>query len=225
MVTGTKTTQDYLKAIFQLGRGRVPVNTSELAERLEVAPASVSTMLRRLDGHGLVEHTPYQGVRLTERGAREAVELIRHHRLLEVFLVEKVGLSWDEVHDEAEVLEHALSEDLEARLDELLGHPTHDPHGHVIPGPDLSYEETERPTLAGVGTGSCVVRHVSDHDPELLRYLDGLGLRPGTSVDVLEVVPYGGGIRVRVDAAEQVVGTEAAEAIFVSMKEDACEDS
>lgn len=225
MVTGTKTTQDYLKAIFQLGGGRELVPTSELADRLGAAPASVSTMLRRLDSNGLVEHTPYQGVRLTERGAREAVELIRHHRLLEVFLVEKVGLSWDEVHDEAEVLEHALSEDLEARLDELLGHPTHDPHGHVIPGPDLRFEETERPTLAGIGPGRCVVRHVSDRDPDLLRYLDELGLRPGAPVEVVGVVPYGGGIRARVDGAEHVVGTEAAEAVFVSEKEDPCEDS
>lgn len=211
--------QDYLKAIYQLGGDRTPVPTSALSERLGVRPASVSSMLRRLHDAGLVRHVRYRGVKLTARGTRGAVEVIRHHRLLETYLERVVGMPWDKVHDEADALEHVISEELEARLDELLGHPTEDPHGHPIPTADLELRELDYPALGKCAAGDrCVVRLVNDDDPSLLRHLGELGMRPGVRVDVLEVVPFGGGVRARVDGAERVVGAEAADAVYVSRR-------
>ncbi len=213
----TTAVQDYLKAIYQLGGSRSGVPTSALAERLDVSPASVSGMLKRLHEQGLVSHKRYQGVKLTRRGAREAVEMIRHHRLLELYLAQVVGMPWDKVHEEADALEHVISEDLESRLDELLGHPTEDPHGHPIPTPGLVLTEDRYPTLADARSGETyVVRHVDDRDPELLRHFDELALRPGISVDVVEAIPFGGGMRVRVAGVEHVVGADAARAVGVS---------
>jgi DtxR family transcriptional regulator, Mn-dependent transcriptional regulator len=211
--------QDYLKAIYQLGGARADVPTSALADRLAVAPASVSGMVKRLNEQGLVSHRPYRGVRLTRRGARQAVEMIRHHRLLELYLAKVVGMPWDKVHAEADALEHVISEDLESRLDELLGYPTEDPHGHPIPSARLDLSEDRHPTLADVESGArCIVRSVSDHSPELLRYLDELGLRPGVAIDVVEVIPFGGGMRIRVDGSEVVMGAEAAHAVGVAVR-------
>ncbi len=211
----TSAVQDYLKAIYQLGGDRSVVPTSAVAERLEVSPASVSGMLKRLDEQRLVTHKRYQGVRLTRRGAREAVEMIRHHRLLELYLAKVVGMPWELVHAEADALEHVISEDLEARLDELLGYPTEDPHGHPIPTVRLELDNDELPTLAVVEPGEYVVRRVEDRDAELLRHLDDLGLRPGARVLVEERIPYRGGVRVCVGSAEHVVGSDAADAIEV----------
>lgn len=217
----TTAVQDYVKAIFQLGGDAAPVPTSALAERLGVTAASASAMVRRLDEMGLASHTRYQGVLLTKAGLRGALEVVRHHRLLELYLAKIVGMPWDRVHAEAEVLEHVLSEDLEARLDELLGHPTEDPHGHPIPSADLKLEVIAYPDLTQVRDGNtCVVRAVADRDPELLRHLDELGLRPGAQLVVQEVVPYGGGVRVRVGSIEHVVGRDAAAAVRVSTTED-----
>lgn len=213
----TTAVQDYLKAIYQLGGSRAEVPTSAVADTLDVTAASVSGMLRRLHEQGLVAHKPYQGVRLTRRGARGAVEVIRHHRLLELYLTRVVGMPWDKVHDEAEALEHVISEDLEARLDELLGFPTEDPHGHPIPTAGLELSENDFPSLATAPAGSrCVVRRVSDRDPDLLRHLDELGLRPGAVVEVLDVIPFGGGVQARVDGRRMVVGVDAAGAVQVS---------
>src|SRR5919108_3953658 len=157
----TTAVQDYLKAIYQLGGSRNDVPTSALARLLEVTPASVSGMLKRLHELGFVAHRPYRGVRLTRRGAREAVEVIRHHRLLELYLSKVVGMPWDKVHAEADALEHVISEDLESRLDELLGYPTEDPHGHPIPTVALELLEYDLPSLADAAPGSrCVVRRV-----------------------------------------------------------------
>jgi DtxR family Mn-dependent transcriptional regulator len=215
----TTAVQDYLKAIYQLGGSRAEVPTSALAGALEVKAASVSGMLRRLHDQGLVAHRPYQGVRLTKRGTREAVEVIRHHRLLELYLSRVVGMPWDQVHAEAEALEHVISEDLESRLDELLGYPTEDPHGHPIPTARLELKEAELPPLTAVPAGSrCVVRRVRDRDPNLLRHLDVLGLRPGAVVQVVDVVPFGGGVQARVDGRELVVGVHAADAVQVSVE-------
>jgi DtxR family Mn-dependent transcriptional regulator len=212
----TTAVQDYLKAIYQLGGATGDVATSDLAERLDVSAASVSGMLRRLDEQGLVSHKRYQGVRLTKNGTREAVEMIRHHRLLETYLARVIGMSLDKVHAEADALEHVISEELESRLDELLGYPTEDPHGHPIPTPGLELDESEHPSLASVEPGSYVVRRLSDHDGELLRHLDDLGLRPGVRVRVKERIPYGGGVRLEVDDREQIVGEEAADAVGVA---------
>ena len=217
----TTAVQDYLKAIYQLGGSTKGVPTSALADRLDVSPASVSGMLRRLDEQGLVSHKRYQGVRLTRRGVREAVEMIRHHRLLELYLARVVGMPWDKVHDEADALEHVISEELESRLDELLGFPTEDPHGHPIPTPTLDLHEGDYPSLSVVEPGHYVVRRVNDHDPELLRHLDELGLRPGAAIELRERIPYRGGVRVVVAGTERIVGSDAAEAVSVDEEEAA----
>lgn len=213
----TMAVQDYLKAIYQLGGSRSEVPTTALARVLDVTPASVSGMLRRLHELGYVSHRRYRGVRLTRKGAREAVEMIRHHRLLELYLAKVVGMPWDKVHAEADALEHVISEDLESRLDELLGYPTEDPHGHPIPTAGLELAEDAFPSLADVTTGGrFVVRRVADQDAGLLRHLDDLGLRPGVVVDVVEAIPFGGGVRAWVDGDECVIGVHAAGAVEVS---------
>lgn len=215
----TTAVQDYLKAIHQLGGSAAYVPTSAVAGRLGVRPASVSGMLRRLDTQGLVSHKPYRGVRLTRRGARQAVEVIRHHRLLETYLAEVVGMPWDKVHAEADALEHVISEDLESRLDELLGHPTTDPHGHPIPSARLELTEQHYPSLNDVAARArCVVRRVSDRSPELLRHLDGLGIRPGVRIEVVESIAFGGGVRAEVNGTEHTIGREAAGSVSVAVE-------
>jgi DtxR family transcriptional regulator, Mn-dependent transcriptional regulator len=211
----TSAVQDYLKAIYQLGGERAGVPTSALSERLGVSPASVSGMLKRLDEQGLVAHTRYQGARLTEAGARKAVEMIRHHRLLELYLAKVIGLDPDKVHAEADALEHVISEELESRLDELLGYPTEDPHGHPIPSADLVLTESDHPTLGAVEPGSYVVRRVDDRDAPLLKHLSDLGVHPGAQVVVSEQIPFRGGVRVVIAGREHVVGRDAAHAVGV----------
>jgi DtxR family Mn-dependent transcriptional regulator len=214
----TTAVQDYLKAIYQLGGGDAAVSTSEVAERVGVRPPSVSAMLRRLVSLRLATHTKYQGVRLTANGVRGALEVIRHHRLLELYLTRVVGMPWDKVHAEAEILEHVLSDELESRLDHLLGYPTEDPHGDPIPSPDLELAPTRYPPLTTVDKGDeCVVRRVSDRDPELLRHLADLGLAPGVRVTIQEAVPFGGGLKLRIGEDIRHIGQQAAEAVFVAV--------
>src|SRR6202451_1549195 len=177
----TAAVEDYCKAIFTLeSRGDQPVSTNALAERLSITPGSVSAMLKRLDELGVTTHVPYRGVRLTADGRRVALEVIRHHRLLESFLADALGMPWDRVHAEAEVLEHVLSEDLEQLIAAKLGHPTVDPHGDPIPSAELELEErsTERMESLQPGDEGRFVR-VSDSDPEMLRYLADRGISPG----------------------------------------------
>lgn len=213
----TTAVQDYLKAVYQLGGSRTDVPTTAVARLLEVTPASVSGMMRRLADLGFVAHRPYKGVRLTRRGTREAVEVIRHHRLLELYLSKVVGMPWDKVHAEADALEHVISEDLESRLDALLGYPTEDPHGHPIPTAGLVLAEDRYPSLGEARSGErYVVRRVSDHSPDLLRHLDEVGLRPGVVVEIVESIPFGGGVRARIEDSEHVLGAEAAAAVHVS---------
>jgi DtxR family Mn-dependent transcriptional regulator len=208
--------QDYAKAIFTLEARGGAASTNDLAELLEVRPASVSGMLRKLSALGLVQHERYHGVRLTERGRRVALEVIRHHRLLELFLVESLGMSWDEVHAEAEVLEHALSEELEELIAAKLGDPTVDPHGDPIPSRELRLAETAAPVLAELEPGQSgrFVR-VSDSDPEMLRYLGERGIVPGATLELVERQPFDGPLFVRVGDAVHVLGATLARAMRV----------
>ncbi len=212
--------EDYAKAIYGLEAraGGDPVSTNALAERLGVTPGSASAMVKRLGELGLVSHLPYRGVSLTDSGRRVALEVIRHHRLLELYLVESLGLPWDRVHDEAEVLEHVLSEQLEERISAQLGHPTRDPHGDPIPGPDLVLAEGETASLEALEPGArgTFVR-VSDADPEMLRYLAALGIAPGDGFEVLGRQPFGGPLTVRFGTARHALGGELARAMRVEV--------
>src|SRR5919109_5686007 len=168
----TDASQDYLKEIYKLRMEGRRATTSAIAERVAARPPSVTAMLKRLTALGLAKHAPYKGVELTPAGERVALEVIRHHRLLEQYLAQALGLSLDEVHSEADRLEHALSEELEARIDQSLGYPTHDPHGDPIPDADLNLPPTALRALAELGPGErATIRRVPDTDGELLRYL------------------------------------------------------
>ena len=171
-------------------------------------------MAKKLDQLGLVEHVPYKGVRLTQPGLKVALEVLRHHRLLERYLVDRLGLSLDEVHAEAELLEHALSEELEARIDEELGYPTHDPHGDPIPDRALTLVHPDDRTLLELEPGSRVsVARVPDGDPELLRYLGELGVLPGSSLELVAYAPFGGPVTVRTERGEHAISRDLAERI------------
>jgi DtxR family Mn-dependent transcriptional regulator len=211
--------QDYAKAIYALERRTgEPVGTNALAERLGVTAASASSMVKRLDGLGLVAHVPYRGVQLTEAGERVALEVLRHHRLLEAYLAESLGVPWDRVHAEAEVLEHHLSEELEELIAAKLGHPTHDPHGDPIPSADLRIDEGETQPLHGLAAGDrgTFVR-VSDADPEMLRYLAERGIAPGAPVEVLEKQPFDGPVFARFGEDVHVLGGALARAMRVEL--------
>jgi DtxR family Mn-dependent transcriptional regulator len=213
--------EDYSKAIFTLqSRSSEPVSTNALAERLGVTPGSVSGMLKKLDELGLIRHVPYRGVRLTAAGRRVALEVIRHHRLLELFLADSLGMPWDRVHAEAEILEHVLSEELEELIARKLGDPTVDPHGDPIPDARLELSEPATRTLESLGAGaSGVFVRVSDSDPEMLRYLAGRGIRPGDRFTVRERQPFGGPLFVRFGAREHAIGGQLARAMRVQLAE------
>jgi DtxR family transcriptional regulator, Mn-dependent transcriptional regulator len=212
----TPAVEDYLKAIYQLSVADAPVGTSAIAERLGIAPASVTGMLKRLGQQGLIEHELYQGASLTERGQREAVRMIRRHRVLELFLVEVLGYTWDQVHEEAERLEHAASDELVDRMAGVLGDPEVDPHGHPIPSSVDQFRPADLPKLAELEPGDrAILRRVSDEDPEALRYLARLNLLPGAEVEVLERTPFHGPLRIRVGQSEEMVGLELAARLCV----------
>ncbi len=216
----TPAIEDYAKAIFALEiRSEEPVSTNALAERLGITPGSVSAMLRRLDELGLITHSPYRGVRLTEDGRRIALEVIRHHRLLESYLAEALDMPWDRVHAEAEVLEHVLSDDLEELIAAKLGHPTVDPHGDPIPNADLEIQEphTDRLEAMQPGESGLFVR-VSDSDPEMLRYLAERGIAPGDRFEVLDRQPFGGPLFVRFAEHEHAIGGQLAGAMRVEVQ-------
>jgi DtxR family transcriptional regulator, Mn-dependent transcriptional regulator len=212
--------EDYAKAIYTLQERceEGVVSTTALAERLEVTPGSVSGMLRKLDAAGLVEHEPYRGVRLTPAGRRVALEVIRHHRLIELFLAEVLDMPWDRVHDEAEVLEHVISEELEGLIAEKLGHPTADPHGDPIPSADLEVPERSGVPLESLQPGATgrFVR-VSDADPEMLRWLAERAVRPGDDVEVLDKQPFDGPLTVRVGGSVQTLGGGVARAMRIEL--------
>ncbi len=200
--------QDYAKAIYSLHhRAEEPVSTSALAERMHVSAASASAMVKRLESMGLASHEPYHGVELTPAGERVALEVIRHHRLLELYLAEALGMPWDRVHEEAEKLEHAISPELSALIADKLGHPTHDPHGDPIPTADGELVEASSRPLSELEPGErgTFVR-VSDADPEMLRYLSQRGIAPGDRLEVLERQPFDGPLLVRFGSGEHALG-------------------
>jgi DtxR family Mn-dependent transcriptional regulator len=209
--------EDYAKAIYALQmRDDQPVSTTALAERLGVTPASASGMVKRLGELGLVSHRRYHGVRLTDAGRRVALEVIRHHRLLELYLVESLGVPWDRVHEEAEVLEHVLSDELEELIAAKLGDPTLDPHGDPIPSRELTIEEISTESLQTLEPGACgTFARISDSDPDMLRYLAERGIAPGEELEVVERQPFGGPVFVRFGAEVHPLGGDLARAMRV----------
>lgn len=214
--------QDYLKAIYKLLNGRdavASVNTSMVAEKMEVAAASATNMVKKLAEMKLVDHTPYQGVVLTETGEKVALEVIRHHRLLELYLAEVLGYDLDKVDAEAERLEHVISEEFEDRIDKVLGYPTVDPHGAPIPSKDGEISFGNYRPLAEVEVGEKVhIKQVSDRSSEMLRYMGSMGLKPNVVVEVKERAPFNGPMEIVVEDTDQYsLGLEVANHIYVSL--------
>jgi DtxR family transcriptional regulator, Mn-dependent transcriptional regulator len=215
----SRSVEDYLKAIFAITERGEAASTSAIAAALEVQPASVTGMVKRLAETGLLQHVPYRGVRLTGKGIREALRVIRRHRILETYLLQRLGYSWDDVHEEAERLEHAASERLIDAMAAALEDPSHDPHGSPIPTSAGEIEAVDFATLADAGTGEHVrIRAVDDAEPEGLRSMEARGLVPGARLHV-EREGEGGALTVRVDGAKgagQVVEPELARRIYVT---------
>jgi DtxR family Mn-dependent transcriptional regulator len=212
--------EDYAKAIYALQRRAdgEPVTTNDLAHRLGVTAASASSMAKKLADMDLVDHVPYRGVTLTPAGQRVALEVMRHHRLLELYLAEHLGVPWDRVHEEAEALEHHISEDLEARIAEKLGNPTHDPHGDPIPSAELEIDEGETRALESLAIGDRArfVR-ISDSDPEMLRYLEARGISLGDEFELVERQPFDGPLTLRFGGRDEVIGGQLAASMRVEL--------
>jgi DtxR family Mn-dependent transcriptional regulator len=218
----THAMEDYLKAVYRLREQGGQITTQRISEELGVTGPSVTNMVKRLHELHLLEHTRYLGVELTLAGEKIALEVIRHHRLLELYLAETLGYRWDQVHEEAERLEHHLSEELEARIDVTLGHPTHDPHGDPIPSAEGFVQPLAGTTLDQLPIGALArVERVVDRDPERLRYLGDLGLYPGATVTLQELMPFDGPLRIRVGGQEHIIGRSLATAIYAIPEEPA----
>ncbi|MCE9647876.1 MAG: metal-dependent transcriptional regulator [Chloroflexi bacterium] len=216
----TQSIQDYLKHIYELNENGGSASTNDLAARLNIAPASVTGMLQKLANAKppLVIYKKHQGVTLTKNGEKAALEVIRHHRLLETFLVNTLGYSWDEVHFEAEKLEHVISEDFEARMAAALGHPTRDPHGELIPTVDLTMPVDESRPLASLRTDeTATVRRVSDDDPALLRHLLEIGVVPEAKITVKSYSEFDGNLTIKIEGQKSniVLGTAVTNQVFV----------
>ena len=213
----SSSTEDYLKAIYEIEVEQGSAQTSAIAGVLAIAPPSVTGMVKRLSASGLLEHTPYKGVQLTTAGRRSALRMVRRHRILEVYLTSKLGYDWDSVHQEAERLEHAVSDELIERMALALGHPRYDPHGAPIPSKEGVVEQPVLVPLSEVPIGSMAeLRQVSDRDAELLRYLARLGLRLGATFEVVARQPFQGPVTVRLSGRlpkEQVIGHQLASAL------------
>jgi DtxR family Mn-dependent transcriptional regulator len=212
----TAPVEDYLKAVYDIERGGAPAATNDLAQRLGVAAASVTGMVRRLAEQGLLSYERYRGVKLTRAGRRAALRTLRRHRVIEAYLSRALGYPWDRVHEEAERLEHAASEELIDRMAAAIGEPAVDPHGAPIPTREGAVDETPHRSLAELAAGerARVVR-VSDEDARLLRYLAELGIRPGATVTLLERAPFEGPLTIAVDSTERAVGPSVASQILV----------
>lgn len=217
----TPAVEDYLKTIYQLAEGDDAVSTSAIADRLGVAAGSVTGMLKRLAEAGLVEHTPYYGARLTGAGEANAIRTIRRHRILEAFLVQALDYTWDRVHEEAERLEHVVTDEMIDRMASVLGGPEADPHGAPIPIRGAKFREHRYPHLAELEPGaSAVLQQVPDEDPAALRYLAELDLLPGAELEVIDVAPFEGPLRIRINGRERVVGRELARKVSVQPRRD-----
>lgn len=213
----TQSMENYLKAIFEILEHDERATTSSIADRMNIAAPSVTAMVKKLAELKLVAHEPYQGVTLTRIGEMAAIEVVRHHRLIEKYLADALGVPWDLVHDEAEKLEHVISEDLEDRIDGALGHPTVDPHGAPIPARDGTVVRVVAVPLSERTSGDrVVVVEVDDRDPSLLRYLGERQLYPGTTVEIVRVEPYGGSTVLRVGEREVSLGRDAVAVIRVA---------
>ena len=213
----TQTIQDYLKVIYKAGSRGESVTTNAIAEKLKVSQASVTAMVKKLADLKLIRHRPYYGVKLTDAGRKVALEIIRHHRLLELYLAEALGYEWDRVHDEAEKLEHVISEEFEDKMAKILGNPTADPHGAPIPSKDGLIEKRTLECLSVIDAGQKVqVKQVSDKDPEMLRYLGDIGIFPDVMIDVMEKAPFGGPLLIKVAGKEYNLGERLTDNILVS---------
>lgn len=213
----TASVEDYLKAIYNLSPEGRPASTSDIAHRLDLSAPSVSGMVKRLSEQGLLEHVPYKGVQLTEEGRRAALRMIRRHRVIETYLVDRLGYTWDTVHEEAERLEHAVSDTLIQRMADAMGNPHADPHGEPIPTADGLVEEIRATPLSDVPLGDTVeVRRVTAGDPARLRYLASLDLKPGAVVTVLDRQPFQGPVTLRIEDRLQVLGHELAISLLCS---------
>lgn len=212
----TASAEDYLKAIYAIERAEEAAGTSDLAQRLGLTPASVSGMVRRLAEQGLLSYEPYRGARLTPDGRRAALRTLRRHRIIEVFLVKMLAYEWDCVHEEAERLEHAASDELIDRMAAVLGDPSYDPHGAPIPTREGVVDETPHATLADIEIGTATrVARVLEHDPGVLRYLDELGIRPGAELVIVSRAPFGGPITLDVGGVTHAIGPGLAEQVLV----------
>lgn len=209
--------EDYLKAIYTLESEGDKATTTKIAEALDVSSASATNMVKRLSEMGLVDYQSYKGASLTDSGRKIALEIIRHHRLLELYLLEVMGYSWDEVHEEAEKLEHHISERFEDKIAKLLDDPTHDPHGDPIPTKDgLMPEMDAQPLIEADLEKEYIVSRVKDQDPEVLRYLEKIGLLPGIKIEIKEKAPFKGPVTLLVEEKEQVIGNDVARNIFIA---------
>lgn len=216
----TQAIEDYLKAIYKIGTSGERISTSAIAEKLGVAQASVTGMIKKLDEMKLLEYSPYRGVQLTSAGRKIALETIRHHRLLELYLKEAMGYTWDKVHEEAEHLEHHISEEFEAKIDEMLGYPSYDPHGAPIPTKEGDIPPSANSTLSALAPGSkATIRRVSDNDPEKLRYLGKLNLYPETVIEVIAREPFNGSTHIKADGKSHSLSKELCDSIFVDVQQ------
>lgn len=213
----TQATQDYLKIIFKLENNGKAASTNAIAERMQVSQASVTGMIKKLSELKLISHTPYHGVELTDSGRKIALEIIRHHRLLELYLAEALGYSWDQVHDEAEKLEHVISEEFEEKMAHFLGNPTTDPHGAPIPTKDGQLKQRPLIPLTLAMAGQKVrVKQISDSDPEMLRYLGKIGIYPEVNLLVLERAPFGGPLTVKIGESKHHLGDGVTNNIMIT---------
>lgn len=208
--------ENYIKHIYKLQEQEKPVTTSTLSDRLQISQPSVTEMIKKLAEEGTVRYTPYKGVELTEEGRRKALAIVRRHRLWELFLVEVLKYEWDEIDEEAERLEHMMSDKLEQRIDAILGYPSRDPHGDAIPTRDGHLEDSNHVALASLNPGAvAIVTRVSDEHPEVLQYMSKLGISLGTAIRVTERIEFDGSLRIRIGKKDQFISGKLAQNIFV----------